>query len=125
VTEVSGASESQKKAQDVKSRVSSPDKPVDKTDGPAKLDHVAAYSAKPAEPETKSSEPDFTSPEVNEPSRFPPLRPIDPINVTDAKEPIVQDLVRMLNDLITVINADKAHDRYGSTVSKAKDDVAK
>lgn len=123
VAAVSEASESQKKEQDVKSPVANPAKVVDKTDGPAKLDHVEAYSAKPAEP--KSSEPDFTAPEVNEPSRFPPLRPIDPINVADAKEPIVQDLVRMLNDLITVINADKAHDRYGSTVSKAKDDVAK
>ena len=123
VAALSEASESQKKEQDVKSPVGNPDKVVDKTDGPAKLGHVEAYSAKPAEP--KSSEPDFTAPEVNEPSRFPPLRPIDPINVADAKEPIVQDLVRMLNDLITVINADKAHDRYGSTVSKAKDDVAK
>lgn len=125
VAELSEASEAQKKAQDVKSPVPSPDKAVEKTDGPAKLDPVAAFSAKPAESGTKSSEPDFTAPEVNEPSRFPPLRPIDPINVADAKEPIVQDLVRMLNDLITVINADKAHDRYGSTVSKAKDDVAK
>ena len=73
----------------------------------------------------KIAEAEFTPPEVNEPSRFPPIAPIDPLKVNDAQEPIVQDLVHMLNDLITVINADKAHARYDSTVSKAKNDLAK
>ncbi|PKS08328.1 hypothetical protein jhhlp_005272 [Lomentospora prolificans] len=99
---------------------------------------VAAAKAVEPEPEPKKeedvvpasqvsppAEPAFRAPEVNEPSRFPPLAPIDPLKVNDAKEPIVQDLVHMLNDLITVINADKAHGRYGTTITKAKNDLAK
>lgn len=122
VAEVSELKKSETTPQDVKSPVKDAPKVEDKTDGPAKLAHPEAYSAKPVE---SAPEPEFKAPEVNEPSRYPPLSPIDPINVQDAKEPIVQDLVRMLNDLITVINADKAHDRYGTTVTKAKNDVAK
>ena len=67
----------------------------------------------------------FKPPEVDEPSRFPPIPHIDPLNIQDAREPIVQDLVRMLNDVITVINADHAHARYGTTIAKAKNELAK
>lgn len=63
-------------------------------------------------------------PEVNEPSMFTRLKSIDLMSLPDAKEPIVRDLVHMLNDLILVINADGAHARYGTTVEKAKKDVA-
>ncbi|RCI12365.1 hypothetical protein L249_0218 [Ophiocordyceps polyrhachis-furcata BCC 54312] len=63
-------------------------------------------------------------PEVNEPSKFLALKPIDLMSLPDAKEPIVRDLVRMVNDLILVINADGAHARYGTTMEKAKKDVA-
>ncbi|GJD03029.1 folylpolyglutamate synthase [Colletotrichum higginsianum] len=45
--------------------------------------------------------------------------------IEDATEPVVQDLVRMLNDIITVINADKAHGRYSPTISKAKGELSK
>lgn len=65
----------------------------------------------------------FKSPEVNEPSRFPPLEPIDLMSLPDAKEPVVQDLVRMLNDLILVINSDGAHGRYSTSIAKAKGEV--
>lgn len=63
------------------------------------------------------------APEVNEPSRFLPLEPIDLLSLPDAKEPIVQDVVRMLNDLILVINADGAHSKYSTTIDKAKSEV--
>ncbi|CAI4218480.1 unnamed protein product [Parascedosporium putredinis] len=65
--------------------------------------------AAPATPVVKAVEPKKTEPEP----------------IVDAKEPVIQDLVHMLNDLITVINADKAHGRYGTTVTKAKNDLAK
>lgn len=79
-----------------------------------------------AKPEPEPSSPKgFKAPEVNEPSRFPPLQPIDLLSLADAREPIVQDLVHMLNDLILVINADGAHGKYGTTINKAKDDVKK
>lgn len=67
----------------------------------------------------------FKGPEVNEPSKFPPLEPIDLMKLADARDPVVQDLVHMLNDLILVINADGAHGKYGTTISKAKDDIKK
>lgn len=67
----------------------------------------------------------FKAPEVNEPSKLPPLEPIDLLSLADAREPIVQDLVHMLNDLILVINADGAHGKYGTTINKAKNDVKK
>ncbi|CAH0029560.1 unnamed protein product [Clonostachys rhizophaga] len=86
-------------------------------------------TAKPAEPVAVKSEekkqPGFKEPEVNEPSRFPPLKPIDLLSLADAKEPVVQELVHMLNDLITVINADGAHGKYGSSIEKAKSQVKK
>ena len=67
----------------------------------------------------------FKAPEVDEPSRFPPASPIDPLAVNGAKEPVVQELVRMLNDIVTVVNADGANERYGSTIGKAKNQINK
>ncbi|VUC37753.1 unnamed protein product [Clonostachys rosea] len=86
-------------------------------------------TAKPSEPVAAKSDekkqPAFKEPEVNEPSRFPPLKPIDLLSLADAKEPVVQELVHMVNDLITVINADGAHGKYGSSIDKAKSQVKK
>lgn len=73
----------------------------------------------------KQEEPAFKPPEVDEPSRFPPASPIDPLAVNDASEPVVQELVRMLNDIIAVVNADKANEKYGATIGKAKDQLNK
>ncbi len=93
----------------------------------AKSAEVKPVEAKPVEtqpaPVASKESKDFKAPEVNEPSRFPPLEPIDLMSLPDAKEPIVQDLVRMLNDLILVINADNAHGKYSTTIAKAKREV--
>ncbi|KAJ4165033.1 hypothetical protein LMH87_006682 [Akanthomyces muscarius] len=97
------------------------DEVVKKEPAPAAAKPVETQSA-PAPAASKESK-DFKTPEVNEPSRFPPLEPIDLMSLPDAKEPIVQDLVRMLNDLILVINADNAHGKYSTTISKAKREV--
>ena len=59
-------------------------------------------------------------PEVNEPSRIMPFEPIDPLKIKNANEPLVQDLVKILNDIITVVNSDGASQKYSSTVNKAK-----
>ncbi|KAJ6779647.1 hypothetical protein PWT90_05768 [Aphanocladium album] len=100
-----------------------------KAEEPAKKE-AAPVEAKPVEAKPVEARPapakgskDYKAPEVNEPSRFPPLEPIDLMSLPDAKEPIVQDLVRMLNDLILVINADNAHGKYSTTISKAKREV--
>ncbi|KAI1762318.1 mitochondrial inner membrane protein Mitofilin [Hypoxylon sp. FL1150] len=83
-------------------------------------------SKAPAKTETsKEDAKGFVPPEVDEPSRFPPASPIDPLNVRDADEPVVQDLVKMLNDIITVVNADNADDRFSSTIGKAKNELNK
>ncbi|EEU48806.1 uncharacterized protein NECHADRAFT_75325 [Fusarium vanettenii 77-13-4] len=79
----------------------------------------------PAPAPTPRSESGFKAPEVNEPSRYPPLKPIDLLSLDDAREPVIQDLVHMVNDLILVINADGAHGRYGSSVNKAKNEITK
>lgn len=73
----------------------------------------------------KKDSTNFIAPEVDEPSRFPPAAPIDPLNVKDADEPLVQDLVKMLNDIITVVNADNSDDRFSSTIGKAKNELNK
>ncbi|KAK2023350.1 mitofilin [Colletotrichum zoysiae] len=85
-------------------------------------DNKTKPAASPKEQDTTTG---FKPPEVNEPSRFPPIAPIDPLKIEDATEPVVQDLVHMLNDIITVINADKAHGRYSPTIDKAKGELSK
>jgi len=84
---------------------------------------VAPKTVEPT-PETQKA-PVWKAPEVDEPSRFPPASPIDPLAVNDATEPVVQDLVHMLNDIIYVVNADGANDRYGATIDKAKNELNK
>jgi len=59
-------------------------------------------------------------------SSVKPIDPLDHLNVPAASEPVVQDVVKIVNDIITVINADKAHDgRYNSALDKAKSELAK
>lgn len=51
---------------------------------------------------------------------------IDHLSVPSASEPVVQDVVKIVNDLITVVNADKTHDgKYNSALDKAKSELAK
>ena len=94
---------------------------------PAKLDHpVTTAPATPvAPPEEKPASKEFVPPEVDQPSRFPPeVTRIDPINIKDANEPLVQDLVKIINDIITVVNADNSNSKFSSTIAKAKSDIA-
>ncbi|KAL8829488.1 MAG: hypothetical protein Q9191_001982 [Dirinaria sp. TL-2023a] len=63
-------------------------------------------------------------PEVNEPSVIQPIPPIDPLMIKNADEPLVHDLVKLLNDIITVVNADNASYKYGNPISKAKNELA-
>ena len=51
---------------------------------------------------------------------------LDHLNVPAAEEPVVQDVVKIVNDIITVINADAGHDgRYNSALDKAKSELGK
>jgi MICOS complex subunit MIC60 len=60
-----------------------------------------------------------------EPAKAGPAKLIDNINIPNANEPVVQDLVKILNNIITVINADNASGKYASTIDKAKGDLNK
>ncbi|KAL7943133.1 mitochondrial inner membrane protein Mitofilin [Trichoderma barbatum] len=95
---------------------------------PAVPEQKTVVAAKPVEKTTPVEQPQtFTSKaKATEPKDKPaakPLRSIDLMTLPDAKEPIVRDLVHMLNDLILVINADGAHGKYSSTIDKAKNEV--
>jgi len=72
----------------------------------------------------KSKEAPIKSPEVDEPSVFVPITRIDPLKINNADEPLVQDLVKTLNDIITVINADNSNGKFNSTINKAKTELA-
>lgn len=88
-------------------------------------DSTAATAGAGASATPDAAAPAFRAPEVDEPSRWPPASPIDALAVNDAKEPVVQDVVRLLNDIITVINADKASAKYAAAIGKAKEQVNK
>lgn len=81
----------------------------------------AAIAAKTDAPAKKP----FRAPEVDEPSVWPPASPIDALSVPHATEPVVQNLVHMLNDIIAVINHDGANEKYASTIGKAKDEISR
>jgi mitofilin len=52
------------------------------------------------------------------------IKPIDPINIKDAREPIVQDVVKVLNNIIAALNAngDSPQD-FSSIIDTAKSDI--
>ncbi|KAF2756300.1 hypothetical protein EJ05DRAFT_96636 [Pseudovirgaria hyperparasitica] len=54
-----------------------------------------------------------------------PAALIDNISIKEGTEPAVQDLVKILNNIITVINADNASGKYSSTITQAKQDLGK
>lgn len=55
-----------------------------------------------------------------------PIPQIDHLAVPQAGEPVVQDVVKIVNDIITVINADSSRDhKYDSALEKAKSDLGK
>ncbi|KAG8159759.1 hypothetical protein KVR01_010396 [Diaporthe batatas] len=100
-------------------------KPQPKAEAPKPVEprEVRPVAAAAAAPVAATS--DFKPPEVNEPSRFPPAAPLEPIYFPNVNEPVVQDLAHMLNNLIAVINADGAHSKYGSSIEAAKGQLKK
>ncbi|KAH8669753.1 mitochondrial inner membrane protein Mitofilin [Tricladium varicosporioides] len=91
---------------------------------PIKPGHTVRNDVAPVVPKVDAVV--FTAPEVDQPSKFPPeVTRIDPINIKDANEPLVQDLVKILNDIITVVNADNANSKFSTTIEKAKGELSK
>ncbi|KAI9888005.1 MAG: Formation of crista junctions protein 1 [Watsoniomyces obsoletus] len=54
----------------------------------------------------------------------PKIPPIELLKVPDAEEPIVQDMVKSINNIITVINADHASNKYSPAIEDAKAHIA-
>jgi len=84
------------------------------------------------QPKVSSQTPPATPPakekpvQVAEPTPSKAITPLDHLNVPSATEPVVQDVVKIVNDIITVVNADNAHDgKYNSALDKAKSELAK
>lgn len=121
------ASQSPAPAPDTKSKQTpSPDKPSHPVQQQPKEPEPVKAKEQPKEEPRGTSPASFRPPEVDEPSRFPDeVTRIDPININDAKEPLVQDLVKIINDIITVVNADNANAKFSATIGKAKDELSK
>ena len=60
------------------------------------------------------------------PPAIVPVTCLSPLEIPNAEEPVVQELAKIVNDLITVINADSADasHKYSAPITKAKDALA-
>ncbi|KAL8806460.1 MAG: hypothetical protein Q9200_005031 [Gallowayella weberi] len=110
---------------------SAPVPPKEPTNDPEKAVPAPAPAPAPApsppptpKPEAKPRDSALRPPEVNEPNRIMPTPRIDPLKIPHADEPVVQDLVKIINDIIVVVNADNAQRKYQSSISKAKSELA-
>jgi len=59
------------------------------------------------------------------PAPKPAVATFDHVNVPEATEPVVQELVKMVNNIITAVNASSEAGKLSSTVSSAKSDLDK
>lgn len=73
-------------------------------------------TASPATPSPKSDP---------RPPAIAPVTHLSPLEVSNADEPVVQELTKIVNDLITVINADSpdASNKYSAPIAKAKESL--
>ena len=71
-------------------------------------------SQKAAPPESKPT-----------PPPAPAAPPVDHVNVPEAQEPVVQDLVKLINNIITAVNASPEASKYSTTLSTAKEELQK
>jgi mitofilin len=79
-------------------------------------------SANHPEPEVKKE----VRKEVVAPAPAKSISQLDNLAIPAASEPVVQDVVKIVNDIITVINADSAHDgKYNSALEKAKSELGR
>ncbi|KAF2003854.1 hypothetical protein P154DRAFT_543630 [Amniculicola lignicola CBS 123094] len=100
--------------------------------GPPKVGSNTPTQAKKEEvaqvnkPTTSTSQPAPAKEAPKPAEAAKPLDPIDHLNVPAADEPVVQDVVKILNDLITAVNSDPVQGaKYSSALDKAKSDLGK
>jgi mitofilin len=96
----------------------------DQTESSGQQPKVSSGSPSPAPAKTEAKA--APAKEVVKETAATPISQLDHLSVPSATEPVVQDVVKIVNDIITVINADNAHDgRYNSALDKAKSELAK
>jgi mitofilin len=95
------------------------------TPPPKPAEKPAPAKPAPAKKEVAKRAPAKEAPRDDRPPAIPTTTLIDPLKVDQADEPLVQDLVKIVNDIITVINEDKAANKYALPVGKAKEELAK
>ncbi|KAI9825875.1 MAG: Formation of crista junctions protein 1 [Thelocarpon impressellum] len=83
---------------------------------------VAEEEVVPKKEEPKI-EPEKVLRKVEPPTK--PLGTIDPLNIKNADEPLVQDLVKIVNNIITVVNADNSSGKFSTAIDAAKSELAK
>lgn len=85
---------------------------------PVKTEPAPAAAAIPATPATPAKS-DGRTPLIS------PVTTISPVTVPNGEEPVVQDLVKIINDLITVVNADDTAttNKYSAPMQKAKESL--
>lgn len=81
---------------------------------------ASASTSGPPSPATPSPKSDPRPPAIV------PVTALSSLSVPNAEEPVVQELVKIVNDLITVVNADSpdAANKYSAPITKAKDSLA-
>jgi mitofilin len=77
----------------------------------------AKKQATPEEPKKEKEEPKAPAPN--------PITTLEFAKVSEGDEPIVQELVKTFNDIITVISADENASKYDKPVAKAKEELQK
>ncbi|KAH7406241.1 formation of crista junctions protein 1 [Phaeosphaeria sp. MPI-PUGE-AT-0046c] len=80
-------------------------------------------------PTASASHPEQQEPKKTEavaPAPAKSISQLDHLAVPAANDAVVQDVVKIVNDIITVINADAAHDgKYNSALDKAKSELGR
>jgi MICOS complex subunit MIC60 len=84
---------------------------------PQKIPERALEPAGTPSPATPSPKSDSRPPAIA------PVAQLSPLAIPNADEPVVQELAKIVNDLITVINADspEASNKYSAPITKAKE----
>ena len=95
-------------------------------DANKKEDAKTIGAEKPAEKPQQMPQPSPATPSPKSDPRPPAIAPVTQISsleVPNAEEPVVQDLVKIMNDLITVVNSDAAEvtNKYSAPMLKAKE----
>lgn len=86
----------------------------EKKEPAAKPVEKAAAASVPPQPITTEAPKPITS-----------IKPIDHLSIQNASEPVIQDVVKIMNDIITVINADGAASKFETTIQAAKSNLSK